>query len=119
MQGAALSDSAAGAAVRRLRLAGPAAAPEVSLGRRAPHGPLGWFESAGDASMPALLFAAAVGGYTVTDIYKWCQLEGTDIPLRILGSRPGCDLLVATLQRTFETKRTAASIRESMSLSLA
>ena len=47
------------------------------------------------------------------------QLQGQDIPLRVLAGRPGNELLVATLRRALETNRTAASIRESMALSLA
>ncbi|HEY2286231.1 MAG TPA: TraM recognition domain-containing protein, partial [Streptosporangiaceae bacterium] len=82
-------------------------------------GNLEWFSSAGDAALMACLHAAAIGGYTVTDVYAWCQLQGHEIPLRVLASRPGNELLIGALQRVFEGNRTAASIRESMSLSLA
>ena len=83
------------------------------------HGNLEWFENAADAAMTACLHAAAIGGYTITDVYAWTQLQGQDIPLRVLAGRPGNELLVATLRRAFETNRTASSIRESMALSLA
>lgn len=83
------------------------------------HGNLEWFENAADSAMMAALHAAAIGGYTITDVYSWTQLQGHEIPLRILASRPGCELLVATLRRAFENNRTAGSIRESMALSLA
>jgi hypothetical protein len=83
------------------------------------HGNLEWFENAADAAMTACLHAAAIGGYTICDVYAWTQLQGHETPLRVLASRPGNELLVATLSRTFETNRTAESIRESMALSLA
>jgi type IV secretion system protein VirD4 len=83
------------------------------------HGNLEWFENAADSAMMACLHAAAVGGYTITDVYAWTQLQGHETPLRILASRPGCELLVATLKRAWENNRTAGSIRESMALSLA
>jgi type IV secretion system protein VirD4 len=82
-------------------------------------GNLEWFTSAADTALMAMLHAAAVGGYTITDVYAWCQLQGHDVPLRVLASRPGNELLVGALRRVTETNRTAASIRESMSLSLA
>jgi len=83
------------------------------------HGNLEWFENAADAAMMACLHAAAIGGYTIADVYGWTQLQGHEDALRVLAGRPGCELLVATLRRTFENNRTAGSIRESMALSLA
>jgi type IV secretion system protein VirD4 len=83
------------------------------------HGNLEWFENAADAATMSLLHAAALGGYTIADVYAWTQLQGNDAPLRILAARPGNELLVAALRRVFENNRTAASIRESISLSLA
>jgi type IV secretion system protein VirD4 len=82
-------------------------------------GNLEWFTSAADTALMAMLHAAAVGGYTITDVYAWCQLQGHEAALRVLASRPGNELLVGALRRVTETNRTAASIRESMSLSLA
>jgi type IV secretion system protein VirD4 len=66
-----------------------------------------------------MLHAAATGGYTIADVYAWCQLQGHEAPLRVLASRPGNELLVGALRRVLQDNRTAASIRESMSLSLA
>ena len=83
------------------------------------HGNLEWFENAADAAMMACLHAAATGGYTITDVYGWTQLQGHEDALRVLAGREGCELLVATLRRAFENNRTAGSIRESMALSLA
>src|SRR5690349_1006700 len=83
------------------------------------HGNLEWFENAADAAMMACLHAAAIGGYAITDVYAWTQLQGHETPLRVLAGRPGCELLVATLKRAWENNRTAGSIRESMALSLA
>jgi hypothetical protein len=82
-------------------------------------GNLEWFTSAADTALMAMLHAAAIGGYTITDVYAWCQLQGHEAALRVLASRPGNELLVGALRRVTETNRTAASIRESMSLSLA
>jgi hypothetical protein len=82
-------------------------------------GNLEWFSQAADSAMMACLFAAATGGYTITDVYGWTQLQGHEDALRVLAGRPGCELLVATLKRAFESNRTAGSIRESMALSLA
>jgi hypothetical protein len=82
-------------------------------------GNLEWFTQAADTALMAMLHAAAIGGYTVADVYAWCQLQGHEVPLRILAARSGNDLLVAALRRVLENNRTAASIRESMSLSLA
>jgi hypothetical protein len=83
------------------------------------HGNLEWFENAGDAAMMACLHAAAIGGYTITGVYGWTQLQGHENALRVLAGRPGRELLVAILSRTFQDNRTMASIRESMALSLA
>jgi hypothetical protein len=82
-------------------------------------GNLEWFTQAADTALMAMLHAAALGGYTVADVYAWCQLQGHEAPLRVLAARPGNELLVAALRRVLENNRTAASIRESMSLSLA
>jgi hypothetical protein len=82
-------------------------------------GNLEWFTSAADTALMAMLHAAAIGGYAIADVYAWCQLQGHEAPLRILAARPGNELLVAALRRVLENNRTAASIRESMSLSLA
>jgi type IV secretion system protein VirD4 len=83
------------------------------------HGNLEWFENAADSAMMACLYAAATGGYTITDVYGWTQLQGHEDALRVLAGQPGSELLAATLRRTFESNRTAGSIRESMALSLA
>jgi type IV secretion system protein VirD4 len=82
-------------------------------------GNLEWFTAAADSAMMACLYAAAIGGYTITDVYEWTQLQGHEIPLRVLAGRPGNELLIAALKRVFESNRTAGSIRESMALSLA
>jgi type IV secretion system protein VirD4 len=82
-------------------------------------GNLEWFTAAADSAMMACLHAAAIGGYTISDVYAWTQLQGHETPLRVLAGRPGNELLVAALRRVFENNRTASSIRESMALSLA
>ena len=66
----------------------------------------------------ALLHAAAIGGYTITDVYRWVQLDGHENALRVLASRPGNELLIALLNRMFAENKTAGSVRETIDLSL-
>ena len=51
-------------------------------------GNLEWFEKKGDVALMALLHAAAIGGYTITDVYRWVQLDGHENALRVLASQP-------------------------------
>jgi hypothetical protein len=67
----------------------------------------------------ALLYAAAIGGYTITDVYRWVQLDGHESALRVLASRSGNELLIALLTRMFAENKTAGSVRETIDLSLA
>ena len=53
------------------------------------HGNLEWFEKKGDVATMALLYAAALGGYTITDVYRWVQLDGHENALRVLAGQPG------------------------------
>lgn len=82
-------------------------------------GNLEWFEKKGDVALMALLHAAAIGGYTITDVYRWVQLDGHENALRVLATRPGNELLIALLTRMFAENKTAGSVRETIDLSLA
>jgi len=82
-------------------------------------GNLEWFEKKGDVALMALLHAAAIGGYTIADVYRWVQLDGHENALRVLASRPGNGLLIALLTRMFAENKTAGSVRETIDLSLA
>ena len=81
-------------------------------------GNLEWFEKKGDVALMALLHAAAIGGYTITDVYRWVQLDGHENALRVLAGRPGNELLIALLNRMFAENKTAGSVRETIDLSL-
>ena len=65
----------------------------------------------------ALLYAAANGGYTITDVYRWVQLDGHENAYRVLARQPGNELLIALLRGLRQLKATA-SIRDTMDLSL-
>jgi len=84
----------------------------------ASHGNLEWFEKKGDAATMALLYAAATGGYTITDVYRWVQLDGHENALRVLAAQPGTELLLALVRRMFAENKTAGSVRETIDLSL-
>src|SRR5690242_16404613 len=49
--------------------------------REANHGNLEWFEKSGDTALMALVWAAAIGGYTITDVYRWVNLDGHEAAL--------------------------------------
>jgi hypothetical protein len=66
----------------------------------------------------ALLYAAALGGYTITDVYQWVQLDGHENALRVLAGQPGAELLLAVARRMFAENKTAGSVRETIDLSL-
>jgi type IV secretion system protein VirD4 len=85
----------------------------------ASHGNLEWFEKKGDVATMALLYAAAIGGYTITDVYRWVQLDGHENALRVLAGQPGAELLLAVVKRMFAENKTAGSVRETIDLSLA
>jgi type IV secretion system protein VirD4 len=87
--------------------------------KNANHGNLEWFEKAGDTATMALLWAAAMGGYTITDVYRWVQLDGHENALRVLAGQPSAELLLAVVKRMLAETRTAGSVRDTISLSLA
>ena len=48
------------------------------------NGDLKWFQHKGDVALMALLWAAAVTGHTIIDVYDWVQLTGHETCLQIL-----------------------------------
>ena len=52
-------------------------------------GDLQWFQQKGDVALMALLWAAAVTGRTILDVYEWVQLHGHATCLEILAEPPG------------------------------
>jgi len=86
---------------------------------RANHGNLEWFEQKGDVALSALLWAAAVGGYSITDVFRWNQLDGHEAALQVLATYPGASReMLSVARRVFEPNRTADSVRATIELSL-
>jgi type IV secretion system protein VirD4 len=82
-------------------------------------GDLAWFQAKGDVALAALLWAAAVTGRTILDVYQWVQLHGHQDCLQILASHPGASpQMFAVAKRMFEENRTSASVRDTIDLSL-
>jgi len=82
-------------------------------------GDLKWFESKGDVALMALLWAAAVTGRTILDVYEWVQLHGHQACLEILAEHPGSTRqMFAVAKRMFEENRTSGSIRDTIDLTL-
>ena len=82
-------------------------------------GDLRWFEQKGDVALAALLWAAAVTGRTILDVYEWVQLHGHVTCLEILADHPGSSRqMFAVARRMFEENRTSGSIRDTIDLTL-
>jgi type IV secretion system protein VirD4 len=82
-------------------------------------GDLQWFQQKGDVALMALLWAAAVTGRTILDVYEWVQLHGHAVCLEILASHPGSTRqMFAVAKRMFEENRTSGSIRDTVDLTL-
>ena len=82
-------------------------------------GDLRWFEAKGDVALAALLWAAAVTGRTILDVYEWVQLHNHATVLQILADHPGSTRqMFAVVKRMFEENRTSGSIRDTIDLTL-
>jgi type IV secretion system protein VirD4 len=82
-------------------------------------GDLQWFQAKGDVALMALLWAAAVTGRTILDVYQWVQLHGHATCLQILADEPGSTRqMFAVAKRMFEENRTSGSIRDTIDLTL-
>ena len=84
------------------------------------HGNLEWFERAGDTALACLLWAAATGGYSIADVFRWNQLAGHEAALDILGKHPGSSPeMFALVRRAFANNRTSDSVRATIEQALA
>jgi hypothetical protein len=82
-------------------------------------GDLQWFQSKADVALAACLWAAAVTGRTVLDVYSWIQLHDSATCLQILAGHPGSTReMFAVVRRMLEDNRTSGSIRDAIDLSL-
>jgi hypothetical protein len=82
-------------------------------------GDLRWFQDKGDVALMALLWAAAVSGRTILDVYEWVQLHGHAKCLEVLATHPGSSRqMFAVAKRMFEENRTSGSIRDTADLTL-
>ncbi len=82
-------------------------------------GDLQWFQAKGDVALACLLWAAAVSGRTVLDVYQWVQLHGHQECLQVLAEHPGSTpQMFAVVKRMFEENRTSGSIRDTIDLTL-
>ena len=82
-------------------------------------GNIEWFEKKGDVALACLLWAAAVSGRTITDVFNWTQLFGQDDALHVLATHPDSSpQMLAVVKRMLADNRTAGSVRETIELSL-
>jgi hypothetical protein len=82
------------------------------------HGNIEWFEQKGEVALAGLLFAAAVSGATITDVFRWVQLDGHQAAINAL-ARYGTPEMLAVVRRMLADNRTAGSVRDTIELSLA
>jgi len=83
-------------------------------------GNIEFFKAKGDVALGCLLWAAAVSGRTITDVFNWTQLFGHEQVLELLGAHPDSSpQMLAVVKRTFADNRTAGSIRDTIELALA
>jgi len=89
-------------------------------GQGGSRGNIEWFEKKGDVALACLLWAAATGGYTITDVFNWAQLWGHEAALRVLADHPdSTPQMLAVVKRMLAENRTAGSVRDTIELSLA
>jgi type IV secretion system protein VirD4 len=83
-------------------------------------GNIEWFEKKGDVALASLLFAAAVSGRTITDVYRWVQLDGHEMALNVLRNHPDStpEMLAVVKRALDKDSRTSGSVRDTMDLSL-
>ena len=82
------------------------------------HGNIEWFEQKGEVALAGLLFAAAVSGATITDVFRWVQLDGHQAAIEALAEH-GTPEMLAVVRRMLADNRTAGSVRDTVELSLA
>ena len=82
------------------------------------HGNIEWFEQKGEVALAGLLFAAAVSGASITDVFRWVQLDGHQAAIEALAEY-GTPEMLAVVRRMLADNRTAGSVRDTVELSLA
>ncbi|MDQ2811539.1 MAG: TraM recognition domain-containing protein [Actinomycetota bacterium] len=83
-------------------------------------GNIEWFGAKAATALGVIMWAAAVSGRTITDVFGWVQLWNHDQALRVLADHPdSTPEMLAVAKRAFADNRTSGSIRDSMELSLA
>lgn len=80
-------------------------------------GNLEWFAKKGEVALAGLLFAGAVTGATIADVFRWVQREDPEVPLRTIAER-GTPEMLAVVRQMLEDNRTAGSVRETIDLVL-
>ena len=81
------------------------------------HGNIEWFEQKGEVALAGLLFAAAVTGSTITDVFRWVQLDGHQVALKALADY-GTPEMLAVVRRMLADNRTSGSVRDTIELTL-
>ncbi|HEY1700982.1 MAG TPA: TraM recognition domain-containing protein [Trebonia sp.] len=81
------------------------------------HGNLEWFEQKGEVALAGLLFAGAITGSTIADVFRWVQRDGHDLPLKAI-AQAGTPEMLAVTRNMLETNKTAGSVRETIDLVL-
>jgi type IV secretion system protein VirD4 len=82
------------------------------------HGNIEWFEQKGEVALAGLLFAAAVTGSTIADVFRWVQLDGHQKAIGALADY-GTPEMLSVVRRMLDDNRTAGSVRDTIELSLA
>ena len=83
-------------------------------------GNIEWFEKKGDVALACLLWAAAVSGHTITDVFNWAQLHGHEAAINVLATHPdSTPQMLAVVKRMLADNRTSGSVRDTIELSLA
>jgi type IV secretion system protein VirD4 len=80
-------------------------------------GNLEWFAEKGEVALAGLLFAGAISGAAITDVYRWVQREDTEVPLKIIAEY-GTPEMLAVVRHMLEDNRTSGSVRETIDLVL-
>jgi type IV secretion system protein VirD4 len=82
------------------------------------HGNIEWFEQKGEVALAGLLHAAALTGATISDVFRWVQLDDHQTALKALAEM-GTPEILAVVRRMLADNRTAGSVRDTIELSLA
>jgi type IV secretory pathway TraG/TraD family ATPase VirD4 len=82
-------------------------------------GNIEWFEKKGDVALACLLWAAAVSGHSITDVFNWAQLHGHEAAIKVLATHPdSTPQMLAVVKRMLADNRTSGSVRDTIELAL-